>query len=265
LLAALELHPDGPNRFRARNADGPGGVVFGGQLLAQAIVAASAGHSGKRLQTLHMVFARGAAPDTDLQIEVDPIHAGRAFASSTVTIRQGERLCTRATALLSADGADVIRHADPVPAVAGPEPERPSAGGWNVQIVGDVDISDPEVVGPPELAVWSRWECGEVGPVLDAALVAYASDPFLIATAMRPHRGVGQAQAHKTLSTGVIGHTVTFHEPVRADDWALLVHRSPHAGHGRSYGRADIFQGGDLVGSFVQDAMIRPMTGPGPL
>ena len=58
---------------------------------------------------------------------------------------------------------------------------------------------------------------------------------------MRPHEGVGQAQAHVTLSTGVVSHTLTFHEPFAASDWVLLAHSSPYAGRGRSYGRADAF------------------------
>jgi acyl-CoA thioesterase II len=81
---------------------------------------------------------------------------------------------------------------------------------------------------------------------------------------MRPHAGVGQAQAHRTRSTGVLSHTLTFHEPVVARDWMLLSHRSPYAGRGRSYGQADVFsQDGRLLASFVQDAMIRPLTNPG--
>ena len=61
---------------------------------------------------------------------------------------------------------------------------------------------------------------------------------FLIGTAMRPHAGVGQSQAHRTVSTGVIGHTLTFHEPCSAAEWLLLSHRSIHAGRGRCHGRA---------------------------
>ena len=79
-------------------------------------------------------------------------------------------------------------------------------------------------------------------PVLDQALLAFATDGFLIGTAMRPHEGVGQSQAHVTLATGVISHTLTFHEPAPAGDWLLLSHHSPYAGHGRSYGRADVFR-----------------------
>jgi acyl-CoA thioesterase-2 len=77
---------------------------------------------------------------------------------------------------------------------------------------------------------------------------------------MRPHAGVGQAQAHKTLSTGVLSHTLTFHEPVDAGSWMLMANESPYAGHGRAYGRAHVFgSDGRLVASFVQDSMIRPL------
>ncbi|HEY4634403.1 MAG TPA: hypothetical protein VIH00_10835, partial [Candidatus Limnocylindrales bacterium] len=104
-------------------------------------------------------------------------------------------------------------------------------------------------------------------PLTGQALLAFATDMFLIGTAMRPHAGVGQAQAHKTLSTGVLSHTITFHERVDASSWMLLAHHSTHAGHGRSYGRADVFrEDGTLVASYVQDNMIRARSGaPGKL
>ena len=54
------------------------------------------------------------------------------------------------------------------------------------------------------------------------AVLSFASDGFLIGTAMRPHAGVGQSQAHWELATGVVSHTITFHEPFPADDWLLL-------------------------------------------
>ena len=262
LVAGLILEPTGPGLYRAPEVETGHEVIFGGQLLAQSVVAAAADHEGKRAKTLHTVFARGAAPGTPLDVTVDTMHTGRAFASSTVTISQGDRLCTRSLVLFTADEPDFIHHADEAPSVGAP-PETPASGGpdeWQVQIVGDVDIADPDLVGPPELDVWTRFP-GAPDDVLTAqAVLAFASDGFLIGTAMRPHAGVGQSQAHRTLATGVVSHTLTFHEPFPADDWLLLAHRSPHAGHGRSYGRADVFTpAGALVASYVQDAMLRPM------
>jgi acyl-CoA thioesterase len=262
LLAALELERSGPDRYRAANLPAAHGVVFGGQLLAQAIAAARLGHDDKRVKTLHTVFARGARPDEPLDVAVDPMQAGRTFASATVTISQGERLCARSIVLLDVDEPDLIRHAD-APAQRS-RPEEASAAGdegdWEIRVVGGVDIADPDAVGPAELDVWTRFRGAPDDPATGQALLAFSTDGFLIGTAMRPHAGVGQAQAHRTLSTGVISHTLTFHEPVSAADWLLLSHRCPYAGHGRTYGRADVFDaGGALVASFVQDAMVRAM------
>lgn len=263
LVAALALDQAGPDRFRAVNVEaghgqGSSGPVFGGQLMAQSVMAGLAGHDAMRVKTLHTVFARGASPDLPLDITVDPMHAGRSFASSAVTISQGDRLCTRSIVLLTADEPDFIHHADPAPATA-PAPTTPPTDEWQVSVVDDVDIADPEAVGPAGLDVWTRFPGAPDEPGIAQALLAFATDGFLIGTAMRPHAGVGQAQAHVTLTTGVVSHTLTFHEPFPAADWLLLAHRSPHAGHGRCYGRADVFTpAGNLVASFVQDAIIRP-------
>jgi acyl-CoA thioesterase len=179
-------------------------------------------------------------------------------------------LCTRSLVLLSAEEPDVIRHADTPLRTSAPRDVTGNVrgeGAWEIGIVGNVDISDPEAVGPAELDVWVRFAGAPDDPATDQALVAYSTDGFLIATAMRPHAGVGQAQAHKTLSTGVLSHTLTYHERCPAGEWHLLQQRSPYAGHGRSYGVGDIFRSdGQLAASFVQDAMIRARSGaPGSL
>jgi acyl-CoA thioesterase-2 len=276
LQRALSLEPAGPDRYRAANVDTGHGAIFGGQLLAQSVVAGLAGHEGKAVKTVHIVFARSGRPDAPVEIAVDRLHAGRSFASSTVTLSQGDRVCARSSVLLSADEPDFIRHADAGPALTTTDGEAPPDGGapgtdeapsdgeeaeaWQVRIAGGVDIDDPDLVGPAELDVWTRFVGAPDDRVVDQALLAYATDGFLIATAMRPHAGVGQAQAHVTVSTGVVSHTLTFHEPAPAREWLLLSHRSPYAGGGRCYGTADVFRrDGSLVASFVQDGMIRPL------
>ncbi|MCU1452065.1 MAG: Acyl-CoA thioesterase [Acidimicrobiales bacterium] len=260
---ALTLEEVGRGSYRASNISFGHAVVFGGQLLGQSIVAGLAGHEGMAVKTLHTVFARAARPDAPVEITVDPMHAGRSFASSTVTISQGDRLCTRSIVLLSADEPDLIRHGDAPARSSTPEGSAPLAeggGAWEVRVVGGVDLSDPAAVGPAELDVWTRFVGAPEDPALDQALMAFATDGFLIGTAMRPHAGVGQAQAHVTLATGVISHTLTFHERCAAGEWLLFAHHSPYAGRGRSYGRADIFRAdGQIVGSYVQDSMIRAM------
>ena len=130
-------------------------------------------------------------------------------------------------------------------------------GSWAAWTSGD-----PDLVGPPELDVWARFVGAPDDPAVDQALLAFSTETFLIGTAMRPHEGVGQSQAHVTLSTGVLTHTITYHEPCRAAEWHLLQMWASYTGHGRSFGRGDIFDlEGRMVGSFVQDAMIRARSG----
>ncbi len=262
LLEVLDLEPAGEGRFTARNiSTGTGGVVFGGQILAQTVVAGATADPAKEVKSVHTVFARGGDPARPLDIEVDAMHTGRALASATVTVRQGERLCARSLVLLSAAEPDLIRHAAAPPEVGGPDQAVPSGGEggfWELRVVGGVDLSDPATVGPAQLDVWSRFPGDGVTGLHGQALLAYATDGFLIGTAMRPHEGVGQSMAHVSISTSVLAHTITFHEPVDAAAWHLLAHESPYAGRGRSYGRANVFtEDGRLVASFVQDNMIR--------
>jgi len=262
LLKTFEFESLGDGHYRGVNATEGPGVVFGGQLIAQSILLAGRDHPGKLVKTVHTIFARGAAFEPALEIDVEVMQSGRAFGSSTVTISQEGKLRTRSMVLFTADEDDTIRHETPAPTLVAPDSGDPSlgTGDWEVAFVGEVDINDPAFVGPAELDVWTRFAgAPDDDPLVAQALVAYTTDPFLIATSMLPHEGVGQSLAHVTLSTGVISHTLTFHERVHADRWLLLSHESPYAGHGRSYGRADVFQDGQLVASFVQDAMIRTM------
>jgi len=264
LLNVLELEPAGEGRYTARNfGDGPGLVVFGGQLLAQALVAGSLVDESKEVKSLHTIFARSGAVDQPLDIDVDVMHTGRAFASAAVSFSQGGKLCSRSLVLLSAEEPDLIRHQPARPDVESPaEATGSSHGGgwWEIRTCGGADINDPEAVGPAELAVWMRFPGAPDDVRTSQALLAYASDGFLIGTAMRPHPGVGQALSHVTISTTVLTHTLTFHEPFRAGDWMLVAHEAPYAGRGRSYGRAHVFtEDGRLVASFVQENLIREL------
>jgi acyl-CoA thioesterase II len=262
LLDALTLEPTGERTFRAGNIEFAGGAtVFGGQLMAQAIVAGATIDPEKQVRSLHTVFARGASVEAPLDIELDVIAQGRSFASASVAIRQGGRDCVRSIVLLSSPEPDRIRHQPEPPAVEPPADAVVGSHGpsfWELRMEPGVDLADPAVVGPAELLAWARFPDAPTDGTIGRALLAFASDGFLIGTAMRPHEGVGQSMAHVTLSTTVIDHTLSFHEDVDAGQWMALQMASPYAGHGCSYGRGEVFGSGGLhVASFVQDNMIR--------
>ena len=124
VLRVLDLEPaDGG--FVGSNLDEGGGVVFGGQILGQTVVAAARTQPGKEVQSVHTIFARSARGDELLTIDVEEMHGGRAFGSVTVTVRQGDRICARSLVLLHAPDPDLIRHATPPPAVAAPDTLEP--------------------------------------------------------------------------------------------------------------------------------------------
>ncbi len=149
--------------------------------------------------------------------------------------------------------------------MAGPDQAEASKGGEEgaeLRIVDGVDLMTPEITGPPELFVWTRFRHAPDDQAVHQALLSWYTDPFLIGSAMRPHAGIGQAMAHDTVSTGVLTHTLSFHEPVDATQWLLLANRSTYAGHGRGYGTGQVFtQDGQPVASYVQDNMVRAFSG----
>lgn len=262
ILNSLILQQTGESTFRGPSVPSEvRPVVFGGQLMGQMIMAATASLPGKTVRSLHAIFARAGTVTLPVDLEVDVMHSGRALGSVSVTARQGDRLLSRGLLLLDAGEPDLIRHSEPKPAVAGPEEtEAPKhqEEGAEVLIVDSVDLMTPEITGPPELYIWTRFSHAPDDQAVHQALLSWYTDPFLIASAMRPHDGVGQAMAHDTISTGVITHTLSFHEPVDATKWNLLANRSIYAGHGRTYGMGQVFEAdGQQVASYVQDNLVR--------
>jgi acyl-CoA thioesterase II len=262
ILNSLLLEQTGASSYRGPSVPSEvRPVVFGGQLMGQMIVAASASLPGKTVRSLHAIFARAGTVAEPVDLDVDVMHAGRALGSVSVTARQGDRLLSRGLLLLDAGEPDLIRHSDPKPAVAGPDETEPPKGGEEgaeVRIVDGVDLNTPDVTGPPELYVWTRFAYAPDDQAVHQALASWYTDPFLIASAMRPHDGIGQAMAHDTVSTGVITHTLSFHEPVDATRWLLMANRSIFAGHGRTYGMGQVFtEDGEQVASYVQDNLVR--------
>ncbi len=236
-------------------------VVFGGQIMGQMIVAASKYEPAKTIRSLHVIFARSGTISRPVQIELDPAHSGRALATVAATAAQGERVLSRGLLLLDAGEPDVIRHQVPAAPAGGPLDAAPVTApypGVELRVVDGVDLMTTAATGPPEVHVWVRFSDVPDEAALHQALLSWYTDGFLIAAAMRLHEGIGQERAHETLSTGVLAHTLTFHEPVRADRWLLISNRSLHAGGGRGYGEGHVFtEDGQLVASFVQQNMIR--------
>jgi acyl-CoA thioesterase-2 len=245
-------------------------VVFGGQILAQMIMAAHIDRNldrrdDKEVKSIHAIFARAGDYGAPIHYEVERMHDGRTIGSDTVTFSQNGRLMSRGMILWSRDEPDLIRHTSEVgmPDVAGPDAlsSRPAGlvfPGAEGQIVDGIDTwSDDEPVREPRQNVWLRYH-SSYGQAVDQAIVSWATDGFLIGTAMLPHEGYNQSHAHKGISTGVVSHTLNFHDRFAADEWLLLAHESIWAGRGRTHGRCTIWtEDGRLVATYTQDNLVR--------
>ena len=111
--------------------------------------------------------------------------------------------------------------------------------------------------------VWTRFETPFESPVVNQAILSWATDGYLIGTAMLPHEGYNEGHAHKTISTGVVSHTVNFHDRFDASQWLLLANESVWAGRGRTHGRCNIWtQDGTLVATYTQDNLVRALRRP---
>jgi acyl-CoA thioesterase II len=262
---ALQIEPLTPGRFRAVSVPHDSGrqVVEGGQMIGQMIVATAKTVPGKPIRSVSAVFGRAGRTDEPLDIDIDTIHVGRTLATSTARISQSGRLLSQAVLLSDANDPDLIRHSQPFPADAGrpdeAEPWTTNANGTEIRIANGVDMAEVGPNGPPQMLVWFRALGGpERDPALNQALASSRSHLFLIAAAMRPHEGVGAKMAHRSLSTGVLTHSITFHDTIDASEWLLFAQESTYAGSGRAYGRGNVFaEDGRHVASFSQDSLLR--------
>ena len=259
LVACLTL-AEGDDGLEGANLDIGYHRVFGGQILAQALHAAATATPDKSVKSMHVLFPREGDTAKPMQYRVTPLQAGRTFGTTEVVAHQDGKVVSAALVSVHADEDGLDRN-DPPPPAGPPEDAVLTDLGmvpWETRMVDGVDIADRSA-GPAELRWWMRTPPVGDERALHQALLAHATDLTLIGTALRPFDGVSQADSTVTLHTAVTSHTLWFHRPFRVDGWLLVSQQAPVVAHGRSYGRGDVFAGDQLVASFAQEAMIRPM------
>lgn len=264
----LRLSPVGDGRYHvfqpAESAEGRD-VVFSGQLLGQMIMAAdAAAGSSKDVRSVHAVFARAGTYTKPIELYVDSMHAGRTWASDTVTATQDGRLLSRALVLLNTIDPDLMRHG---PRMPGGVPAAAELVAAEVQAFPGSEIrpvpGEREDDGVPVELAWHRYPEGLESQAANQAILTWATCGNIIGLAMRPHREqVRISDAHHTLSTGVIAHTVHFLERFDVSQWLLIVTAADSAAGGRVYGSGAVYdEGGKLVAVFHQDSMARAAEG----
>jgi acyl-CoA thioesterase len=269
LIGILDVGQVGDGRYRSVvRTSHRRPVVEGSQMLAQAIVAAGRLAPGRRAVSGHMIFHRAADAGRPLDLALDMINHGRTFTSLGVGVSQGDRLCAAGSLLLDVTAEDVVVHRCPAPVVAGPYDSPPhdmSVMGRDVRVVDGAYTNDPAApAGPPVIDAWVRFRDVPADGYLHAGLLAQFTGHMSIAAALRPHAGLGQSEAHQTLSTAINAIALSLHGPVRADRWMLYHHESTFAGAGMTHSSCRVYdEEGLLLASFAVDAMVRRFAGGG--
>jgi acyl-CoA thioesterase-2 len=279
-LRMLELEPLETNIYRGSNRDVGTGRVFGGQVFAQALVAArKTVPDGREAHSVHGYFLREGDTKVPIVYFVDRPRDGRSFTSRRVTaIQHGEAIFHLSASFhITEQGLD-HQHAMPqVPppedcpdelelirsrAEKIPEPlrsivtqERP----LEIRLVTPRDPFGKPITTAPEDAkreVWFRLrERIPETPMLHQAVLAYASDYGFLPTALLPH---GVAFRDPRLFIASLDHTLWLHRPFSADEWLLYVSDAPTAFDARGFVRGQIFtRDGRLVASAAQEGLIR--------
>ena len=245
----------------ALRSDGVRPVVEGSQMLAQALVAASRYLPGRRAVSANMLFLRVADARTALLFEIDELSTGRSLSGLSIRVLQDDRCCAAGTLLMDATADDLVRHECAPPSVPGPY-DYPafdmSVTGRDVRFVDDAYGDSDAPPGPPVVDCWVRFRNVPDDSALHAALLAQFTGHVPIAAALRPHAGVDQSQAHRSLSMGINAINLSLHRDVRADEWMLYHHESTFAGDGMTHAACRVHnEAGDLLASFSVEAMVR--------
>lgn len=264
-LKLLELTQIGEGRYSAPMPEGSQegrDVIFGGQLIAQMIMASKMNASdAKYVKSIQTIFSRAGAYGQPLELQVEPFHDGRTWGSSIITAWQGERLLSKSMVLSTADETDLISHEIAPPAgVKGPKFGKPlTATEFPGAELLEAESEFDTINGVPAMSLWMRMPKPVGSVAASQAVLAWSTNGWLIGLAMRPHsEQVRIGDAHHTLSTGVIGHTIHFHREFDAGSWVHIAQEATFAGKGRVHGQGAAFsEDGRLLATFSQDSMLK--------
>ncbi|MBC7191261.1 acyl-CoA thioesterase II [Marinobacter sp.] len=275
LVELLDLSPIGDDHFQGDSEDLGFPNVFGGQVLGQALMAASRTVEVRLPHSLHAYFLRPGNHSMPIDYEVQRVRDGGSFSVRRVIARQdGKEILTGSMSfqreeeglehqfdMPDAPDPDTLKSEQEYGAMLAPHVpeqvrsmltrERPI----EIRPVDPLNPFRPEP-RPPYSQCWLRAQ-GPLpdDPVLQRCLLTYASDFSFLATSMNPH---GVSFMSKGMQVASLDHSIWFHRDFRMDEWLLYDKDSPSASQGRGFNRGNFYtQDGQLVASTVQEALIR--------
>jgi len=278
MLASLNLTDTGARTrediFTGRSHPMPTGRVFGGQVMAQALVAAQRTISPERhAHSMHGYFLRPGDIDVPITFSVDRIHDGRSFSTRRTQAYQNGLPILSMIASFQDDDPGLDHQVDMPAGIPDPETlpsaaealvgvDHPVARAWSYERAFDVrHVPSPVYVSvegehTQTQAVWMK----AIGPLPDdrdlhQATLVYASDFTIQESVLRRH---GLPWSTPGLKLASLDHAVWLHRPGRMDDWVLYVQESPTAVGGRGLGQGRIYsRDGALLASVAQEITVR--------
>jgi acyl-CoA thioesterase-2 len=275
LIKVMTLERLEMNLFRGESRDIGSPQVFGGQVLGQALVAATATAEDRAVHSLHAYFLRRGDFNSPIVYEVDRALDGKHFSSRrVVAIQHGRQIFNMSASFQLPESGlehqismpdvpqpeslpDLESHyrkvADKLPPAARRvlEQKRP----FEFRPVQEPDEPRREKSAPLKY-IWFRAVDKLPGDeALHRCLLAYVSDFHLLATALKPH---GVSMISPKLVIASVDHAMWFHRGVRVDDWLLYAIDSPSASGARGFTRGSVFaRDGRLIASAAQEGLIR--------
>jgi acyl-CoA thioesterase-2 len=275
LVALLDLERIDDNLYRGVSPEISPVRVFGGQVAAQALIAAGRTvPSERRVHSLHAYFLRPGSPRQPIVYQVDRVRDGVSFTTRrVVAIQHGKPIFTMSASFqIDEPGVD---HADPIPVVPPPETlptyaERIATIRERMAVWGQIPrpfdiryVDDPpwqsRLAGPQVEAhnkVWFRAD--GVLPdddLLHVCVLAYLSDLTLLYSVLATH---ALSMEFDRIQMASLDHAMWFHRPFRVDEWVLYDTSSPSASGARGLGTGHFFsQDGRMLATVVQEGLVR--------
>lgn len=277
LLALLDVETIEADRFRGRSPQVGWPRVFGGLVVAQALVAASRTAEGRLPHALHGFFLRPGDTAVPIELAVMRLRDGRSFATrQCIASQNGVPIMMVLVSFQRPEAG--LEHQVAMPLVPPPD-QLPSAADLLDRYgalmppamrrylerdrpveMRPVDLgrflAPREASTVPVQHIWMRAASPlPDDPAAHRAMLAYMSDMTLLDTALVAHR---RSLFDAALQVASLDHALWFHRPVRADQWMLYAQDSPSTAQGRGFTRGLIFaQDGRLVASVAQEGLIR--------
>ncbi|MBN2176361.1 MAG: acyl-CoA thioesterase II [Demequinaceae bacterium] len=279
-LGILDLTPLEPTVFEGNSLRVPGDRVFGGQMLAQGLIAA--GHTvaaERHVHSLHAYFLRPGDATRPIRFEVELLRDGRSFsARRTHAFQEGRPLLSMISSFQ--EGEEGFDHSILMPEVPPPDEAQPGVEvlrGYEGQPMADFWLKDApfdvrhvegtlfDRVDPHPRAYQTTWmrirRPIDVSELTHRALIVFGCDQVMLEPLIRRH-GISWATPGITIAS--LDHAMWWHRSARADEWLLFVQDAPTAQGGRGLTGAWVFsEDGRLVASVAQEGVFRLANGLG--